>query len=82
MATITRLKQIKKSVESHLKSGDLELVVLPRTEYEALLEKIEDLSDIHDSIESLRDYRAGKRISFNHYDARRKAKQRLSSSKN
>ncbi len=39
MVTITNLKQIKKSVESHLKSGDLELVVLPKAEYEAILEK-------------------------------------------
>lgn len=74
MVTITSLKQIKKSVESHLKSGNLELVVLPRAKYEAILEQIEDLKDIHDSIESLREYRAGKQISFNHYDARRKAK--------
>jgi hypothetical protein len=26
MVTITNLKQIKKSVENHLKSGDLELI--------------------------------------------------------
>ena len=41
MVTITNLSKIKKSVETHLKSGDLELIVLPRAEYEALLEKLE-----------------------------------------
>jgi hypothetical protein len=50
MVTITNLKQIKKSVENHLKSGDLELIVLPRAEYDALLEKLDDLRDIRDSI--------------------------------
>jgi len=74
MVSITNLNQIKKSVETHLKSGDLELVVLPRAEYEALLEKLDDLKDIHDSVEALKEYRSGKCISFDRYDARRKAK--------
>jgi hypothetical protein len=74
MVTITNLNQIKKSVETHLKSGDLELVVLPRVEYDALLEKLDDLKDIHDSIEALKEYQSGKRTSFDRYDAHRKAK--------
>ncbi len=74
MVTITNLNQIKKSVETHLKSGNLELVVLPRAEYEALLEKLDDLKDIHDSIEALKEYQSGKPISFDRYDARRKAR--------
>jgi hypothetical protein len=74
MATITNLNQIKKSIETHLKSGNLELVVLPRAEYDALLEKIDDLKDIHDSIEALKEYQSGKRMSFDRYDARRKTK--------
>jgi hypothetical protein len=74
MVTITNLNQIKKSVETHLKSGNLELVVLPRVEYEVLLEKLDDLKDIHDSIEAMKEYQAGKRTSFDRYDARRKAK--------
>jgi len=74
MVTTTSLKQIKKSVENHLKSGDLELIVLPRAEYEALLEKLDDLRDIRDSIEALKEHQSGKRISFDQYDARRKAK--------
>jgi len=74
MATVTSLRQIKKSVENHLKSGDLELIVLPRAEYEALLEKLDDLRDIRDSIEALKEYQSGKRISFDQYDARRKGK--------
>ena len=71
---VTNLKQIKKAVTRHLKAGNLELVVLPRIEYETLLAKIEDLQDLHDSIESLKEYRAGKFTSFDKYDARRKAK--------
>ena len=74
MVTITNLNQIKKSVKNHLQSGDLELVVLPRAEFQALLEKLEDLKDIHDSIEALKEYHLGKSIFFNHYDARRKGK--------
>jgi hypothetical protein len=74
MVSVTSLNQIKKSVETHLKSGDLELVVLPRLEYNALLEELDDLKDIHDSVEALKEYRSGKRISFDHYDRRRKAK--------
>ena len=74
MVTFTNLDQIKKSVKNHLKSGDLELVVLPREEYQALLEKLEDLKDVNDSIEGLKEYQSGKSISFDHYDARRKGK--------
>jgi hypothetical protein len=74
MVSITNLNQIKRSVETHLKSGDLELVVLPRAEYDALIEKLDDLKDIHDSAEALKEYRSGKRTSFDRYDARRKAK--------
>ena len=74
MVTITNLKQIKKSVENYLKSGDLELIVLPRAEYDALLEKLDNLRDIRDSIEAPKEYQSGKRISFDQYDARRKAK--------
>jgi len=74
MATITNLNQIKKSVKNHLKSGKLELVVLPRIEYEALLEKLDDLKDLRDSIDALREYQSGKRISFDRYDTRRKVK--------
>ncbi len=74
MVSITNLDRIKKSVETHLKSDDLELVVLPRAEYDALLEELDDLKDIHDSVEALKEYRSGKRISFDRYDARRKAK--------
>lgn len=71
---ITNLNRIKKSVESQLQSGNLELVVLPRVEYEALLEKVEDLEDLHDSIEALKEHQSGNYISFDRYDARRKAK--------
>lgn len=74
MVTITNLNQIKKSVETHLKSGNLELVVLPRVEYEALLDKLEDLKDLRDSLEALKEYRSGKRTSFARYDARRKSR--------
>jgi hypothetical protein len=73
MVTATTIKNIKKSIQTHLRSGDLELVVLPKAEYEALLQQLDDLKDIHDSIESLKEYRAGKRTSFDDYDARRKA---------
>ena len=74
MVTITTLNRIKKNIESHLKAGDLELIVLPRAEYEALLEKLDDLKDLRDSIEALKEFQSGKRISFDRYDARRKAK--------
>ena len=74
MVTVTSLRQIKKSVETHLKSGNLELVVLPRAEYNALLEELDDLKDIRDSVGALKEYRSGKRTSFDRYDARRKAK--------
>lgn len=74
MATITNLNRIKRRVESHLKAGDLELIIIPRAEYEALLEQIEDMKDIRDSIQTLKEYRSGKRISFDRYDARKKAK--------
>jgi hypothetical protein len=72
--TITNLKRIKKTVASHLQAGNLELVVLPRIQYETLLSKIEDLKDVHDSIEALKEYRSGKYISFDQYEARRKGK--------
>ncbi len=74
MVIATRIKHIKRTIETHLRAGDLELVVLPKVEYEALLQRLEELNDIHDSIESLKEYRAGKRTSFDAYDARRKAK--------
>jgi hypothetical protein len=74
MVTITNLSRIKESVKNHLKSGDLELVVLPMAEYQALLEKLEDLKDVNDSIEALKEYQSGKSISFDHYDTRRKGK--------
>jgi len=71
MVTITNLSRIKESVKNYLKSGDLELVVLPRAEYQALLKKLEDLKDVNDSIEALKEYQQGESISFDHYDARR-----------
>ncbi len=74
MVTVTNLSRIKKSVENHLKSGDLELVVLPRAEYEALLKTIDDLKDVNDSTEALKQYQSGKSVSFDRYDARRKTK--------
>ena len=74
MVTATPIKHIKKSIETHLRSGDLELVVLPKAEYEALLEKLENLKDIRDSIESLKEYRTGKRLAFDDYDSQRKRK--------
>jgi len=74
MVTITNLNRIKKSVASHLQSGDLELVVLPRIEYETLLAKIEDLKDLHDSIEALKEYQSGEYTPFDQYNARRKSK--------
>ena len=74
MVTVTSLKQIKKSVQSQLQSGNLELVVLPRIEYEALIEKLDDLKDLHDSLEAIKEYRSGKYIAFDQYEARRKTK--------
>ena len=71
MVTITNLNQIKESVKNHLKSGDLELVILPKAEYQALLEKLEDLKDINDSGDALKEYQSGKRIPFDRYNARR-----------
>jgi hypothetical protein len=74
MVMITNLNRIKKSVESQMQSGNLELVVLPRLEYEALLERLEDLEDLHASIEAMKEYQSGKFTSFDDYDARRKSK--------
>ena len=74
MVTATSMKHIKRTIETHLKSGDLELVVLPKAKYEALLQQLDDLKDIHDSVESLKEYRAGKQTSFDDYDGRRKTK--------
>jgi hypothetical protein len=74
MVTVTNIKQIKKSIQTHLQAGNLELVVLPRIEYQALLEKLDDLKDLRDSIEALKEYQSGKHISFDRYDARRKVK--------
>lgn len=74
MVSITSLNRIKQSVETQLRSGDLELVILPRVEYDALLEKLDDLKDIHDSVKALKEYRSGNFISFDRYDALRKAK--------
>jgi hypothetical protein len=74
MVTKTSLTRIKKTVEGHLQSGDLELVVLPRVKFEALLEKLDDIKDLQDSIQALKEYQSGKYISFDRYDARRKAK--------
>lgn len=74
MVTVTNIKQIKKSIQTHLQAGNLELVVLPRIEYQALLEKLDDLKGLRDSIEALKEYQSGKYISFDRYDARRKVK--------
>jgi len=74
MTTVTKLSRIRKTVENHLKSGDLELVVIPRTKYEALIENLEDLKDLRDSIEALKEYRSGRTISFDKYHARRTTK--------
>jgi hypothetical protein len=74
MVTVTNIKQIKKSIQTHLQAGNLELVVLPRIEYQSLLEKLDDLKDLRDSIEALKEYQSGKYISFDRYDARRKVK--------
>lgn len=74
MVTVTNIKQIKKSIQTHLQAGNLELVVLPRIEYQTLLEKLDDLKDLRDSIKALKEYRSGKYISFDRYDARRKVK--------
>jgi len=74
MVTVTNIKQIKKSIQTHLQAGNPELVVLPRIEYQALLEKLDDLKDLRDSIEALKEYQSGKYISFDRYDARRKVK--------
>jgi hypothetical protein len=74
MVTVTNLSRIKKSVENHLKSGDLELVVLPRAEYEALLKTIDDLKDVNDSTEALKEYQSGKYVSFERYETRRRVK--------
>ncbi len=74
MVTVTKLKEIKKNLARQLQAGNLELVILPRTQYETLLAKIEDLKDLHDSIEALKEYRSGKRVSFDKYDDRRKEK--------
>ena len=74
MVTVTNIKQIQKSIQTHLQAGDLELVVLPRIEYQSLLEKLDDLKDLRDSIEALKEYQSGKYISFDRYDARRKVK--------
>jgi hypothetical protein len=43
MVSVTNLKKIKKTFASHLEAGNLELVVLPRIEYETLLAKFEGL---------------------------------------
>ncbi len=74
MVIVTNIKQIKKSIQTHLQADNLELVVLPRIEYQALLEKLDDLKDLRDSIEALKEYQSGKYISFDRYDARRKVK--------
>jgi len=74
MVTVTNIKHIQKSIQTHLQAGNLELVVLPRIEYQALLEKLDDLKDLRESIETLKEYQSGKYISFDRYDARRKVK--------
>ncbi len=74
MVTVTNIKQIKKSIQTHLQAGNLELVVLPRIEYQTLLEKLDDLKDLRDSIKALKEYQSGKYISFDRYDGRRKVK--------
>ena len=55
-------------------------VRIPRVEFEALLEKLEDLKDLRDSIEALCEYQSGNYISFDRYHARRKVKRTCSSS--
>ena len=74
MVMITNLNRIKKSVASQMQSGNLELFVLPRVEYEALLERLANLEDLHDSIKALKEYQSGKYISFDRYDARREVR--------
>jgi hypothetical protein len=39
-----------------------------------LLEKLDDLKDLRDPIEALKEYQSGKYISFDRYDAPRKVK--------
>ena len=72
MVSHTNLREIQTEIKKRLKSGDLELVVIPRLEYETLLGKMEDLQDIADSREALNQYQSGKGISFEAYDSRRR----------
>ncbi len=66
MATITQIKNLSKEVKKIYKTKE-EIVLLPLSRYNKLLEKIEKLEDIKNHVEAMKDYRAGKGRKFREF---------------
>ncbi len=63
MATVTKIDNLSKEVKKIYKPKE-EIVLLPLSKYNKLIERLEELEDIQDHIEATKDYRAGKGRSF------------------
>ena len=61
--------------------GKKDVVLLPLTRYQTLMNRLEDLEDILDAQRSIAEYRAGQGRTFNDYLKERRGKRRVSSSK-
>lgn len=63
------------------KLGKEEIVILPLRKYKAILQLMEDLEDIADSVRSMEEYRSGKPRPFADYVTKRRAKRCVQNSK-
>lgn len=63
MAAITKINNLSKDVKEVYKNNE-EIVLLPLSKYNKLLERMEELEDIKDHIEAMKDHKAGKGKKF------------------
>ena len=66
MATITKIDNLSKELKKNYKRKD-EIVLLPLSKYNELIERLEELEDMQDHIQAMKDYRAGKGRSFREF---------------
>ncbi len=60
---MTKINNLSKEVKKIYKSKE-EIVLLPLSKYNKLIERLEELEDIQEHIEAMKYYRAGKGRSF------------------
>ena len=66
MVAITKINNLSKAVKKIYKSKE-EIVLLPLSRYNKLLERMEELEDIKDHIDAMKDYKAGKGKDFREF---------------